>query len=75
MALILAALLLGLWIDKRILILMVIVALLTPTLMPSVYHRMAYMMSPEYMVSSEQGGRVGRWDLAVKHWQTNPAGG
>ena len=75
LALILAALLLGLWIDKRILILMVIVALLTPTLMPSVYHRMAYMMSPEYMTSSERGGRVGRWDLAVKHWQTNPAVG
>ncbi len=75
LAIILSVLLLGLWVDKRILILMVLVALLTPTLMPSVYHRMSYMMSPEYMISSERGGRLGRWDLAVKHWQTSPAVG
>ncbi len=75
LAIILSVLLLGLWVDKRILILMVLVALLTPTLMPSVYHRMSYMMSPEYLVSSERGGRLGRWDLAVKHWQTSPAVG
>jgi len=75
LAIILSVLLLGLWVDKRILILMVLVALLTPTLMPSVYHRISYMMSPEYLVSSERGGRLGRWDLAVKHWQTSPAVG
>jgi O-antigen ligase len=75
LAVILSVLLLGLWVDKRILILMVLVALLTPTLMPSVYHRISYMMSPEYLVSSERGGRLGRWDLAVKHWQTSPAVG
>ena len=75
LAIILSVLLLGLWVDKRILILMVLVALLTPTLMPSVYHRISYMMSPEYLVSSERGGRLGRWDLAVKHWQTSPAAG
>ncbi len=75
LAIILSVLLLGLWVDKRILILMVLVALFTPTLMPSVYHRISYMMSPEYLVSSERGGRLGRWDLAVKHWQTSPAVG
>ncbi|HBQ25263.1 MAG TPA: polymerase [Syntrophomonas sp.] len=75
LAVIISMLLIGLWFDKRVLILMVLVALLTPTLMPSVYHRMSYMMSPEYLVSSERGGRLGRWDLAVKHWQTAPAVG
>ena len=75
LAVILVALLLGLWVDKRVLILMVLVALLTPTLMPSVYHRISYMLSPEYMISSERGGRLGRWDQCVKHWQTSPAVG
>lgn len=75
LAIILSALLLGLWIDKRVLILMVLVAILTPTLMPSVYNRMSYMMSPEYMTSSERGGRLGRWDVAMNYWKTSPAVG
>ncbi|KUG04976.1 o-antigen polymerase [hydrocarbon metagenome] len=75
LAFILEAILLGLWVDRRIIIAMVLIAILTPTLMPTVYDRMAYMASPEYLVSSERGGRLGRWDKALDYWQTSPAVG
>ncbi len=73
LAFILEAILLGLWLDRRIIFAMIILAILTPTLMPTVYDRITYMASPEYMVSSERGGRLGRWDKALNYWQTSPA--
>ncbi len=73
LAFILEAVLLGLWVDRRIIIAMVLLAVLTPALMPTVYDRLAYMASPEYLVSSERGGRLGRWDKALDYWQTSPA--
>jgi O-antigen ligase len=75
LAFILEAILLGLWVDKRILVAMVLLAVLTPALMPTVYDRLAYMTSPEYLASSERGGRLGRWDKALDYWQTSPAVG
>ncbi len=75
LAFILEAVLLGLWVDRRIIIAMVLLAVLTPALMPTVYDRLAYMASPEYLVSSERGGRLGRWDKALDYWQTSPTVG
>lgn len=69
---ILAAFLLGIFIDRRIIIAMVLAAFLIPSYMPTVYHRMAYMMSDEYIASSERGGRLGRWDVSLKYWQNYP---
>jgi len=69
----LAALLCGLWLDRRILIAMVLLVVLSPILMPSVYDRMAYMMSSDYQASSARGGRISRWTLALAAWEKQPA--
>jgi len=67
--------LLGLWLDRRILWGLLIVAVLTPVAVPSVYDRLAYMTTPEYMASSERGGRIGRWTKTLATWQSAPATG
>ncbi|MGI6452588.1 MAG: O-antigen ligase family protein [Syntrophomonadaceae bacterium] len=70
-----AFILLGLWLDKRIIALLIILALITPVAVPSVYNRVAYMLSPEYIASSEQGGRIARWSQAVDYWEGAPMAG
>jgi len=75
LAFILEALLLGLWVDRRIIYAMIVAAILVPAVAPTVYDRMVYMASPEYIVSSEKGGRLGRWSIAMDHWRTSPAVG
>ncbi|QGU00483.1 O-antigen polymerase [Candidatus Syntrophocurvum alkaliphilum] len=72
LAFILAAFFLGIWVDRRIILGMVIVAFLTPTFMPTVYDRMAYMLSSDYIESSERGGRLGRWEVSLNHWRASP---
>jgi len=67
--------LLGLWLDRRILWGLLIVAVLTPVVVPSVYDRLVYMTTPEYMASSERGGRIGRWTKTLATWQSAPATG
>jgi len=71
----LSLILAGLWLDRRIIWGLIIIAILTPVLVPSVYHRLAYMATPEYKASSERGGRLGRWDKTLQIWQTQPATG
>ena len=68
----LAALLCGLWLDRRILVAMILLVVLSPILMPSVYDRMAYMMSSDYQASSARGGRISRWTLALAAWEKQP---
>lgn len=75
LALAVVLLLLGLWRDRRILAAILLLALLTPVLLPSVYHRVAYMATPEYTKSSIRGGRLGRWDQALNYWRGAPATG
>ncbi|MGR6837142.1 O-antigen ligase family protein [Syntrophomonas erecta] len=70
-----AFILLGLWLDKRIILVLVVLAMLTPVAVPSVYNRMAYMLSPQYVASSETGGRIARWTQAVEYWQGEPTTG
>ena len=71
----LAALLCGLWLDRRILVAMLLLVVLSPVVMPSVYDRMAYMMSSDYQASSARGGRISRWTLALGAWDKQPATG
>lgn len=75
LACLLALVLFGLWVDRRIIYGLVLVALLTPMALPSVYDRLAYMATPEFKASSERGGRLGRWDKSLAVWQTSPATG
>lgn len=70
-----AFILLSLWLDKRILIALIIMALVTPLAIPSVYNRMAYMLSPQYITSSTEGGRIGRWTQALEYWRAEPETG
>lgn len=73
LAVMLAVVLLGFWLDRRIIYALIIAALLTPVALPTVYDRLAYMVTPEYQASSERGGRIGRWDQALDYWQHRPA--
>jgi O-antigen ligase len=70
-----AFILLALWLDKRIIIALLILAIITPVAVPSVYNRMAYMLSPQYIASSSEGGRIGGWSQALEYWQGEPATG
>ncbi len=71
----LAIFLCGLWLDRRILVAMLLLVVLSPVVMPSVYDRMAYMMSSDYQASSARGGRISRWTLALASWEKQPAVG
>lgn len=73
LAVMLAVVLLGFWLDRRIIYALIIAALLTPVALPTVYDRLAYMVTPEYQASSERGGRIGRWGQAINYWQHRPA--
>jgi O-antigen ligase len=67
--------LLGLWLDKRVIIILLIIVCITPVVVPSVYNRVAYMLSPEYIQSSSQGGRIALWSQAIDYWQGDPVVG
>ncbi len=73
LALGLTAILMGLWLDRRILWGLLVIAILTPILMPSVSDRLTYMTTSDYMASSERGGRIGRWTQTLATWETSPA--
>lgn len=62
----------GLLKDRRILILIIVAAFLTPIAVPSVYDRMSYMLSPEYIKSSQKGGRLVRWEQALDKVERSP---
>jgi len=70
-----AFLLLGMWLDKRIILAVLLLAIITPVAIPSVYNRVTYMLSPQYIESSEKGGRIARWSQALDYWQGEPING
>lgn len=74
-AIALSVVLLGLWLDRRIIWGLILIAFLTPIVMPSVYDRLAYMTTDQYKASSERGGRLGRWSNTLSYWQTSPTAG
>jgi len=71
----LAALILVLFIDSRLLIPAALLALLACALMPDVTARILYMLSPEYIESSQRGGRLIRWQTGFDIISEQPAFG
>lgn len=71
----LAFVILALWLDKRIIIALVILVVITPIAVPSVANRVTYMLSPEYISSSSEGGRIARWTQALEYWRGEPETG
>ena len=72
LALLAAAVLLALWVDRRLIIAIVVVSLLAMVLVPGVQYRLAYMFSPDYLYSSLQAGRLDRWYTALEYWEADP---
>jgi len=70
-----AFILLGIWLEKKILLVLLIAALLVPAAVPSVYDRVSYMLSPQYLESSSEGGRIARWSQALEYWEGSPLTG
>lgn len=52
--------------DKRLIVPALIFGLLVVFLVPSVFNRITYMLSPEYIESSLRGGRLVRWLNGLK---------
>lgn len=50
--------------NRKVLVLLLIAAVISPIAVPSVQQRIAYMLNPEYAQSSQKGGRLGRWQKA-----------
>lgn len=57
--------------DKRLIFVPFIALLLVCIAVPSVGNRVAYLLSPEYIVSSLKGGRLLRWGIGIKLLQEN----
>ena len=57
--------------DKRLIFVPFIALLLVCIAVPSVGNRVAYLLSPEYVVSSLKGGRLLRWGIGLKLLQEN----
>ncbi len=72
LALLAAAVLLALWVDRRLIIAIVVVSLLAMVLVPGVQYRLAYMFSSDYLYSSLQAGRLDRWYTALEYWEADP---
>lgn len=58
--------------NRKVLALILIGAILAPVAVPSVTARMKYMMSEDYIKSSQKGGRLVRWEKAVKTVKKSP---
>lgn len=58
--------------DKRMIIPAIVFAVLVAILVPSVGHRIGYMLSPEYIESSLRGGRLIRWINGLRILETSP---
>jgi len=70
-----AAVILVLYVDKRLLIPAALLALFAGAMMPSVTSRILYMLSPEYIESSQRGGRLIRWERGFDILGERPAFG
>ncbi len=62
----------GVFYDRRILIVGIIAAVLAVAFVPYVNQRVTYLFSPEYMSKSTASGRVSRWFDAYDQMRNNP---
>ncbi|HEX2927372.1 MAG TPA: O-antigen ligase family protein [Ruminiclostridium sp.] len=56
--------------DKRFILLLVLLVFAAYLAVPTIAHRVNYLLSPQYMASSATGGRLARWSIgfdALKH--------
>ena len=67
-----AAVILVVFLDKRLLIPMGLLVLLGGAMMPGVTNRILYMLSPEYIESSLRGGRLVRWQTGFQIFREQP---
>lgn len=58
--------------DKRLIVLLVILIFAAYAFVPTIAHRVNYLLSPEYLVSSAAGGRVARWTMGLDALKQNP---
>ncbi|QGG47465.1 O-antigen ligase family protein [Heliorestis convoluta] len=61
--------------DRRLIAAFLIGAILLPIALPSVADRVSYLLSPDYMNKSAQGGRIDRWNMALDKVQEKPLTG
>ncbi len=71
MAMAVAIIVFALLVDRRLLALMLLAGLFSLTL-PFVASRIGYLLTPEFLASTNNGGRGSRWNLAIGYWKTNP---
>lgn len=70
-ALLIAVFLMAILFERRLLIVLVILAAIG-FFLPPIHHRVADLFSPVYWIKSSQAGRVYRWILAYDKMSTNP---
>lgn len=58
--------------DKRLILLLVIGVFAAYAFVPTIAHRVNYLLSPEYLISSATGGRVARWTIGLDMLRQNP---
>ncbi|AVX19599.1 O-antigen ligase [Carboxydocella sporoproducens DSM 16521] len=73
LAFLLAMLVFGFCYNRRLLVAILALSLLVPVLAPSVGARISYMLSPQYIESSQKGGRLIRWTTALEKVEKRPA--
>lgn len=73
LAFLLAILVFGFLYNRRLLAIFLALSLLVPVLAPSVSARISYMLSPQYIESSQKGGRLIRWTTALEKVKNRPA--
>ncbi len=71
MAMAVAIIVFAILVDRRLLALMILAGLFSLTL-PFVSSRIGYLLTPEFVASTNNGGRGSRWALAIGYWKTNP---
>lgn len=68
----LAAVIYALIKDKRLIIPLAVGVAIIMVVVPQIGDRIAYMLSPQYMISSSTGGRIARWTLAIEAIKSSP---
>ena len=58
--------------DKRLIFILVIAIFAAYIFIPTIAHRINYLLSPEYLVSSATGGRVARWTIGLEALKQHP---
>ncbi len=58
--------------DKRLILLLALLVIAAYFAVPTIAHRVNYLLSPQYMISSAAGGRIARWSIGIAALQQHP---